>query len=73
MQGRTQFQAPTTNFGVMQQAMGFTSNNFAAKPKLVNRAGPMAAGGGKLGHTTDYFSAGAMSTAMTRDPYRDFV
>ena len=57
----------------MQQAMGFTGNNFAAKPKLVNRAGPMAAGGSKFGQTTDYFSAGAMSTAMTRDPYRDFV
>jgi hypothetical protein len=41
----------------MQQAMGFTGSNFAAKPKLVNRAGPMAAGGSKGRHTpTNYFS-----------------
>lgn len=57
----------------MSQAMGFSANNFAAKPKLINRAGPMAAGGGKIGGQTDYFSAGRMSTAMTRDPYREFV
>jgi hypothetical protein len=41
----------------MQQAMGFTGSNFAAKPKLVNRAGPMAAGGSKGRHTANnYFS-----------------
>ena len=57
----------------MSQAMGFSANNFAAKPKLINRAGPMAAGGGKIGGQTDYFSAGRMSTAMTRDPYREVV
>jgi len=58
----------------MQQAMGFTGSNFAAKPKLVNRAGPMAAGGSRGPQTADnYFSQGAMSTAMTRYPYRDFA
>jgi hypothetical protein len=64
---------PNSHFATMQQAMGLSGNNFAAKPKLVNRAGPLAAGGGKMSNGNEYFSVGGLTSAMTRDPYREFV
>lgn len=72
MQTNNIYSGPTTNFGAMQQAMGLTGSNFSAKPKLVNRAGPLAAGG-KMLVQNEYYSSAGMTSMMTRDPYRSFV
>ena len=51
-----------------QRTGGTASGQFAARPKLVShtRAGPYAAGG------QDFFS-NIPTTAMSRDPYREYV
>jgi len=71
MQPPQAYSGASSHFGAMQHAMGLTGSNFSAKPKLINRAGPMAAGG-KMNIQNEYFSQGTMSTVMTRDPYRSF-
>ena len=51
-----------------RQTGGTQGGHFAARPKLVShaRAGPYAAGG------QDFFS-NIPTTAMSRDPYREYV
>ena len=51
--------------GASQMSQG--QQLFAARPKLMSRAGPMAAGGKNL----DMYSPEGFSTAMTQDPYRE--